>query len=153
MAKVYAEELPVFTRSPTGVPANHSSTEKSVAPLDHAQSDDALQDIPAPQDPNISGRAPTKDCYPWRAGQMSAWQENDDYRTFFEAGHVADPSLHHKSNYPIHDGDYDDNRGIPTHIGHHDVMPGEDPPEAHLEQGTLPSADEFPLGPVIRKRI
>lgn len=155
-SKTYATENPAFTRSGVaGVEANHSSltpsTENDLG--ERGQADEALANVPPPQDPNLSGMTPTKDCYPWRAGQLSAWQENDDYRTFFEGGHVAESSIKHRSEYPIHDGDYDDNRGVPTAIGVHDVLTDEDKGSAHLSEGTLPKADEFSLGPVIRRRI
>lgn len=152
MAIDYNHSNPAFEGDVTGVAANHSSQRKSVAAEGHAQSDDALQDVPPPQDPNISGMTPTKDVYPWRSGRMSAWQENDDYRRFFEAGHVGESATTHRHD-TVHDHDYDDNRGVPLAIGEHVGMPGEDRGNAHLSEGTLPKADEFPLGPVIRRRI
>lgn len=151
MARNFNKSNPAFEGKVDGVPANHSSEVKSVTPLYHAQSDDTLQDVPPPQDPNISGATPTKDCYPWRAGQLTAWQENDDYREFFEAGHVAESATTH-CGYSVHDGDYDDNRGIPLAIGEVHGIAGE-PTDRNSHHGTLPTADEFPIGPVIRGRI
>lgn len=156
-AKAYAESNPALTGSGlAGVEANHSSctpsTENELGT--HAQSDDALQDIPPPQDPNLSGMTPTEALHTWQAGSMSAWQENDDYRGFFEDGHrqVAESATTHRY-YPIHDGDYDDNRGHPTAIGHATGRHGPAREDLVQEHGTLPSAKEFPLGPVISRRI
>lgn len=153
MAIDYNHSNPAFEGSVDGVAANHSSETKSVAKLDHAQADDALQNVPPPQDPNISGTPETAQLHPWRSGAMSAWQENDDYREFFEAGEVAFPSIKHRATYPLHDGDYDDNRGIPLGIGEVHGYPGEPAGDKNLSHGDLPTADEFPLGPVIIRRI
>jgi hypothetical protein len=133
----------------------HSSLEKSVAPLDHAQSDDRLQDVPPPQDPNISGMTPTEDVHTWMAGPLSAWQENDDYRDFFEHGAscVAESATTHRYN-TVHDGDYDDNRGHPTALGHSHGRHGPAGDETMINKSrTEPNAQEFPLGPVIQRRI
>lgn len=151
MAINYNHSNPAFEGDVTGVAANHSSQKKSVTGFDHAQSDDTLQDVPPPQDPNLSGATPTKDCYPWRAGPLSAWQENDDYREFFEAGHVGESATTHRGR-TVHDHDYDDNRGVPLAIGETHGISGE-PADRNTHHGTLPTADEFPLGPVIRRRI
>ena len=140
----------------TGVEANHSSTVRSTEHTqnrDHAQADDVLNDVPVSQDPNLSGTAPTEQLHPWRSGAMSAWQENDDYREFFEAGQVAYPSIKHRSTEDLHDGDYDDNRGIPLAIGEVHGYPGEPDGDKNLSHGDLPSAHEFSLGAVIVRRI
>lgn len=152
-AKDYNHSNPAFERgNVAGVEANHSSTKAShEAEFDHSQSDDALADVDRGQDPNISGTAPTKDVYPWRSGPMSAWQENDDYREFFEAGHVGESATTHRGR-TVHDNDYDDNRGVPLAIGETHGISGE-PSDRNSHHGTLPTADEFPLGPVIRRRI
>lgn len=151
MARNFNKSNPAFEGKVDGVPANHSSEVKSVTPLDHAQSDDALQDVPPPQDPNLSGQTPTLPPYTWVAGALSAWQENDDYREFFEGGEVAESATTH-CGYPIDDGDYDDNRGFPTAIGH---SRGQHGPKEDLDQahGTLPNAHEFAIGSVILRRI
>lgn len=152
MARDFNQSNPAFEGNVTsGDEAAHSSLVKSVAPEVHAQSDDDIQDVPPPQDPNISGATVTKDVYPWRAGQISAWQENDDYRRFFEAGYVGESATTHRHD-TVHDGDYDDNRGIPLAIGETHGVAGE-PTDRNTHHGTLPTADEFPLGPVIRRRI
>lgn len=151
MAKDYNHSNPAFEGKVTGVPANHSSEVKSVPPMDHAQSDDALQDIPVPQDPNLSGMTPTEQLHDWRAGQLSAWQENDDYRRYFEEGHVGESATTHRFE-TIHDGDYDDNRGIPLGTGETHGIAGE-PNDRNMSHGTLPRAHEFPLGPVIIRRV
>lgn len=151
MAINYNRSNPALEGNVEGAAANHSSETKSVAAMDHAQSDDALQDIPPPQDPNISGATGTKDCYPWRAGSMSAWQENDDYRKFFERGEVSESATTHRME-TVHDHDYDDNTGIPLAIGETHGIEGE-PSDRNSHTGTLPRAHEFPLGPIIIRRI
>lgn len=114
MATEYDRKNPAFATAQTGAAANHSSGQRSVAPYANAQSDDSINDVPVVKDPNISGNAPTQDCYTWLAGKMDGWRENDDYRTYFEKSRgcdgmlVCDPS----------DGDYDDNGGYPTAVGH-----------------------------------
>ena len=80
---------------------------------DHAQSDDDVNDVPVKLDPNISGNAPTEDCYTWLAGKLDGWQENDDYRQYFENSIGCDGMLGCGG-----DGDYDDNGGYPTAVGH-----------------------------------
>lgn len=152
MAEVYASENPAFTRNVTGVAANHSSTKESVAPEAHAQSDDELQNVPPPQDPNISGTPPTAQLHPWRSGAMSAWTENDDYRRFFERGDVAESATTHRFD-TVHDMDYDDNHGIPLALGEVHGYAGEPAGDKNMGHGTLPTAREFPLGPVIIRRI
>jgi hypothetical protein len=154
MATDYNSSNPAFEKSSVvGTAANHSTTSKSVAAQDHAQSDDALQDIPPPQDPNISGMTPTEDTHSWLAGPLSAWQENDDYRVFFERGdrEVAESQTTHRYN-TVHDGDYDDNRGFPTALGHDNGIHG--PIESGTGELTSPAGHSpFPLGPVIVRRI
>lgn len=113
MAKEYDRKNPAFRTAQTGVAANHSSGQMSVANAPHAQSDDEVNDVPVSYDPNISGNAPTEDCYTWMAGKMDGWVENDDYREYFEKSTGCDGMLGH---YP--DGDYDDNGGYPTAVGH-----------------------------------
>jgi hypothetical protein len=96
---------------------------------------------------------PTEDVYTWEAGKLSAWTENDDYRCFFERGDVcvSESATTHRYD-TVHDGDYDDNGGHPIALGHDKGHHGaaEDTSLAH---GTLPSAVEFSLGPVIVRRI
>jgi hypothetical protein len=152
MAKDYNHSNPAFEGKVDGVAANHSSEVKSVSGFEHAQSDDALQDVPPPQDPNISGKPQTSQLHPWRAGAMSAWQENDDYRRFFEAGHVGESATTHRHE-TVHDLDYDDNHGIPLAIGEIHGYAGEPAGDKNLSHGDKPTADEFPLGPVVRRRI
>lgn len=140
----------------TGVEANHSSTVPSTGHTEnagHAQADDELQNVAPPQDPNISGTPVMEQLHPWRSGALSAWQENDDYREFFEAGEVAYPSIKHHSTYPLHDMDYDDNRGIPLAIGEVHGYPGEPGGDKDLSHGDKPTAHEFSIGPVIVRRI
>lgn len=153
MAVDYATENPAFTRAGlTGTAANHSSTERSVAADPHAQSDDALQNVDPPQDPNISGTPPTAQLHPWRSGPLSAWQENDDYREFFEAGRVGESATTHRTR-TVHDLDYDDNHGIPLAMGETHGYPGEPSDDKYLAHGDESRAKEFPLGPVILRRI
>lgn len=155
MAIDYNSSNPAFEGKVDGVPANHSSEQKSVARVDHAQSDDRLQDVPPPQDPNISGMTPTEDTHTWQAGPLTAWQENDDYRCFFENGDkcVAESATTHRFN-TVHDGDYDDNRGHPTALGHHMGIHGPAGDEdTVITSNTNEGASEFSLGPVIIRRI
>ena len=155
-AKAYAESNPALTRAGlAGVGANHSSTVPSTTNDigAHAQSDDAIQDIPPPQDPNISGMTPTEDTYTWQAGPLTAWQENDDYRCFFEQGDrcVSESATTHRYN-TVHDGDYDDNSGHPTALGHDKGHHGA-AQDINSEHGTEEGVTEFSLGPVILRRI
>jgi hypothetical protein len=145
MAKEYDKKNPAFAKAELGVTANHSSSVRSVATADNAQSDDALQDVAPPQDPNISGMTPTEDCYTFVAGQMDGWRENDDYRRFFENSVGCDGMLVCDPG----DGDYDDNGGVPTAVGHDYGIHGtyRDETEDSL------SRDAYPLGPVIQRRI
>jgi hypothetical protein len=113
MAKEYDRKNPTFARAQMGVAANHSSSRESVSPDMNAQSDDSINDVPVKLDPNISGNAPTEDCYTWLAGKLDGWQENDDYREYFEQSKGCDGML---GCGP--DGDYDDNGGYPTAVGH-----------------------------------
>jgi len=139
----------------TGVEANHSTTTPSTGHTEnagHAQADDELNDVPVSQDPNLSGNAPFLDLHPWRAGPLSAWQENDDYREFFEEGDVSESATTHRYN-PVDDGDYDDNRGIPLAIGEVHGYPGEPSGDKNLSHGDLPTAVEFSIGTVITRRI
>ena len=82
---------------------------------DHAQSDEAITNLPARVDPNLSGTTPTEDCYTWLAGRLDGWKENDDYRHFLEAGNSPDSCL--VPWREEHDNDYDDNGQRPTGIG------------------------------------
>jgi len=128
----------------------HSSHTRSGTGL-KAQTPDALNDIPVSLDPNISGTAPTEDTYTWQAGKMSAWAENDDYRHFFEANNVAESRTTHQYD-TVHDGDYDDNGGHPTGIGHVRGIHG--PVESGTGEPTLPSGHSpFAISPVIRGRL
>lgn len=125
-----------FAHTDTGVESNHSSAHASVSEdLDHAQSDDALQDVSPPEDPNISGTPDMAPPYTWLAGRMDGWSENDDYRSYFEQSRGCDGML----ACDPHDGDFDDNGGIPTAVGH--------------SRGVHYSSDAFSLGPVIVRRI
>jgi hypothetical protein len=127
-----------------GVAANHSSESASVdSDLDHSQSDEALQNVPPPQDPNLSGNTPTEDCYTWLAGSMDGWCENDDYREYFEKSRGCDGML---ACDPA-DGDYDDNGGVPTGVGHSRGTHGPS------RSGTVAGADQYSLGTVIVRRI
>lgn len=152
MAENYNKSNPAFEGNVVGSdPGAHSSQTMSVAKEGHAQSDDAISNIDHGEDPNLSGTAPTAQLHPWRAGQLSAWQENDDYRKFFEAGHVSESTTTHRHE-SVHDGDYDDNRGIPLAIGETHGIAGE-PTDRNTHHGTLPMAHEFPIGPVVERRV
>lgn len=144
MAKEYDRKNPTFATSQTGVASNHSSSQRSVAAADNAQSDDALNDVGPNQDPNMSGMAPTEDCYTWLAGKLDGWQENDDYREYFEQSRGCDGML---GCCP--DGDYDDNGGYPIGVGHSRGVHG--PAGDGLGEEYQSSA--YYLGPVIMRRI
>ena len=140
---------PVFARPQTGVAANHSSSVPSTdhsSEADHPQFDDHLQDVPPPQDPNISGYTPTEGTYTWLAGGMDGWKENDDYREFFEQSRGPDSRLCPDT----HDGDYDDNGGFPTQVGHDrgvfDYGGG-----GVGEGNDIKGATGYPLGIIVRR--
>lgn len=149
-ARRFDRQNPVFANPSTGVATNHSSTVPSTRHsqnIGHVQQDDDLQDIAPPQDPNISGRAPTEDCYTYQAGPMDGWVENDDYRAYFERSVGCDGMLACDPN----DGDYDDNGGVPTAIGHSRGVHG--PASAENEaHGAGEYSGGFPLG-IIQRRI
>jgi hypothetical protein len=127
-----------------GVATNHSSESASVdSDLDHSQSDEAIQNIPASEDPNLSGTTPTETPYTWLAGSMDGWCENDDYREYFEKSRGCDGML---GCDPV-DGDYDDNGGHPVSVGHSRGIHG---PRA---SGTVPGHDQYSIGPVVIRRI
>ncbi len=137
----YDNSGPMGASFTAGVEANHSSAIPSTdSDLDHAQSDDALTDDKADGNPNMSGMRDTEQMYTWLAGRLEGWQENDDYRTFFEKGKSAD-GLYGWGP----DGDYDDNGGIPLGVGQ--------------DRGDMGSADlyghstGFSIGTVITRRI
>lgn len=138
-----------MTKNVAGVPANHSSEQSSVADtLDHAQSDDALNSAP---DGEIAAAQPMGGTYTWQAGAMSAWQDNSDYREFFEAGHCPESRLTWPKS--VYDGDYDDNGGIPLAAGHargaFDAV--RSPPKDDVD----PIRDQLPIGlnAVIVRRV
>lgn len=145
-AKEYDRRNSRFATTDTGVGTNHSSTTPSTQHsqnADHAQQDDELQDVAPPQDPNISGLTPTEDCYTFVAGAMDGWKENDDYRRYFENSIGCDGML----GCDVGDGDYDDNGGIPTAIGHEYGIHG--PMRDETQESTSRSA--YPVGPIVRR--
>lgn len=91
------------------------STEHFGLDSEHAQFDDAEANIPASEDPNLTGTTPTNPPLDWMAGSMSGWSENDDYREFFEEGNWPVSRL--QMEYCQKDNDYDDNGQIPTALG------------------------------------
>ena len=150
MAKRFDRQNPVFATAQLGVATNHSSSRDSTEHtqnVGHEQQDDAIQDVAPPQDPNLSGMTPTEDCYTWQAGAMDGWCENDDYRTYFEQTRGCDGML---ACDPA-DGDYDDNGGVPTAIGHSRGEHGMAGREGEAHGGGEYSGG-FPLG-LIQKRI
>lgn len=127
-----------------GVKTNHSSESASVdSDLDHSQSDEAIENLPASQDPNLSGSTPTETPYTWLAGKMDGWCENDDYRTYFEKSVGCDGML---ACDPV-DGDYDDNGGHPTGVGHSRGIHGPSHSEMVLR------ATGYSIGTVVVRRI
>jgi len=149
-AKRFDRQNPEFARAQIGPAIFHSSSQPSTehsAVSNHAQQDDELQDVAPPHDPNISGMTPTEDCYTYQAGPMDGWRENDDYREYFENSSGCDGMLVCDPN----DGDYDDNGGIPTAIGHSrgEIGPG---PRASLAHAAGEYTGGFPLG-LIQRRI
>jgi hypothetical protein len=145
MAREYDRKNPAFASAHTGVEANHSSAEKSVASAPDAQSDDSINDISVKMDPNISGMAPTEDCYTWLAGKLDGWQENDDYREYFEQSRGCDGMLGCG-----HDGDYDDNGGYPTAIGHSRGISG---PKGSSGVGEDHSSHDYQVSPIYIRRV
>ena len=79
--KEYAKNNPHLHAE--GGSAHESTVSSTESELSHAQSDDALQDVPPPQDPNISGTAEMNDLCPWEAGSMDSTPDNNDYRARF----------------------------------------------------------------------
>jgi hypothetical protein len=89
-------------------------------------------DINNDYDPNMSGPKPTQQLEDWRAGMLSPWQENDDYRDYtFKTDNVVESRLLAQSSQlrvtykapgnvndysDIEDNDYDDNGGWATAI-------------------------------------
>ena len=148
-AKRFDRQNPVFARAQLGVAANHSSAVPSTehsAEADHAQADEILADVMPNQDPNISGMTPTEGTYTWQAGAIDGWCENDDYRTFFEKSIGPESRI---EGYESHDGDYDDNGGYPTAIGHHRGL--HEPTHMEPTSTTATNAENFPLGPIVRR--
>lgn len=98
-----------------GVASNHSSVEPSADTSipGHAQFDDELDDVAYMIDPNMSGTNETAPLHDPIAGQMSEWEENDDYRHFLQTGTCAESRLWGEYE---EDMDFDDNGGIPTPI-------------------------------------
>jgi hypothetical protein len=144
-ARQFDRRNPVFSRAANGVAANHSSSEPSTIHTQnfgHTQNDDDLQDVPPPQDPNISGMTPTEDCYTWQAGPIDGWCENDDYREYFENSRGCDGML----GVDCTDGDYDDNGGYPTAIGH---SRGHHGPQGSGSEPKYPDAS-YPIGRIVR---
>jgi hypothetical protein len=116
-AREPASYNPAFAKGDMGVTANHSSTVPSTdhsENTDHSQWDDAISDQADSEDPNISGMKETAACYPWIAGKLDSWKENDDYREYFERSIGCDGML---VCYDGRDNDYDDNGGYPLAIG------------------------------------
>jgi hypothetical protein len=145
MAKEYDQKNPAFRSAQTGVATNHSSGSRSVATAPNAQSDDDINDIPVKLDPNISGNAPTEDCYTWLAGKMDGWAENDDYRAYFEKSIGCDGML----ACDPHDGDYDDNGGYPIAVGHSRGVHG----AAGESVGEEYNSSEFGISPIYVRRV
>ena len=144
-SRSYDRKNPEFASAHTGVEANHSSAVPSTdSSLDHAQSDDAINDIPLSDDPNISGTDPTTTPYTWLAGKLDGWMENDDYRTFFANSRGCDGML----GYDSRDMDYDDNGGIPLATGNPRGMVGE---PGHIAENS--EAAKYSIGPVVMRRI
>ena len=101
-----------MTSTNTGPESFHSSTTPSTQHSEpHPQSDDAEN---AGSGDNIAGAGSMRTPYTWLAGKMDGWKENDDYREYFENSRGCDGML----GYGVNDGDYDDNGGMPTAVGH-----------------------------------
>jgi len=97
-----------MAKNVAGVPANHSSEVTSADAADQSPS------YPG-QDGNIAATQSTGDTYTWQAGPMNVLQENDDYREF-GPGRMDAPASR-LDPYGMHDGDYDDNGGVPLAEG------------------------------------
>ncbi len=143
MAREYDRKNPAFSTAQMGVATNHSSGQDSVASMDHAQSDDAINDESPTLDPNISGMKPTADCYTWLAGKLDGWCDNDDYREYFEKSRGCNGML----ACDTMDGDYDDNGGYPTAVGHSRGVHG----SASGGVGSEYTADSYAIGIVTRR--
>src|SRR5579863_4520645 len=114
----FAKSNPAFEGSVTeGSAGEHSTTElptEHKVEADHAQFDEHINGVG--QDPNLTGSRDMADLCPYRAGEMTGWQENDDYREYFEATRTPESAL--RGFRTENDGDYDDNGGYPTALGH-----------------------------------
>jgi hypothetical protein len=147
-SKRFDRQNSVFSRAQLGVTANHSSAMESTdhtQNVGHEQQDDQLQDVAPPQDPNISGTTITEDCYTFQSGPIDGWCENDDYREYFENSRGCDGMLAVDCN----DGDYDDNGGMPTAIGHSRGQFGRTQGDIHSSAGEYSGG--FPLGVIVRR--
>lgn len=174
MAKTQPEQTsnPAFTGSGVaGVPANHSSTELPTyhsEEADHSQWDDAEDNISPSLDPNISGTGPTEQMHSECAGELNGWCDNDDYRTFLQEGRAPESALVRtqvpssgQANRWIHDGDYDDNHGLPSPVpaynhgyDHASDAVDEDHMEAEPRRGAAYDTEEyvgFPINVVTRR--
>lgn len=119
----FASPNPTFSGDVTEG-GEHSSlvlpTEHPVEATD-AQFDEALVD--EVNSGNIAGTHEMETPCDWKAGEMTAWAENDDYRRFFEKT-IGPCTALDRGGYAAppqdidHDSDYDDNGGIPTAVGH-----------------------------------
>jgi hypothetical protein len=96
---------------------------------------------------------PTEGTYTWEAGKITAWKENDDYRQFFEAMDVPESRIYGECRGGIHDGDYDDNGGIPTALGHAYGEHGRGSAGQDIHELEGEGAKGFSLGPVIIRRL
>jgi hypothetical protein len=102
-----------MTSTNTGLESFHSSTTPSTQHSEpHPQSDDSENS--ESHGSNIAGTGEMRTPYTWLSGKMDGWKENDDYREYFENSRGCDGML----GYGVNDGDYDDNGGMPTAVGH-----------------------------------
>jgi hypothetical protein len=143
-------------------PGEHSSivpsTDHFGNTADHSQWDEAEQDIDHDLDPNLSGTNPTKAMHSEKAGPLNAWGDNQDYRLFLETGRDVESALvrsvvivGRQRNLPNHDGDYDDNHGIPQATSGY--MSVGEPGYSDRESGpTIDEVNEFPVN-VVQRRI
>lgn len=125
--------VPAQAGNVTGVASNHSSLTASLPPSvpgQYGQAEGAQWNDdedgngsqgyldPSDEDPNLSGPHPTQPARDWKAGGLSSWDENDDYRDFtYDTSNVAESRILSASpaqitGYKIKDGDYDDNGGV-----------------------------------------
>ena len=136
------------------------STDHFDSDADHAQFDDAEDNISPKLDPNISGTPEMTQMHSEKAGPLNGWKDNDSYREFLQTGEEPESALQRAvvlaakgKEWPIADGDYDDNHGIPSPTsGYMSVGDPYGGVSDYESGGTREGATDFPVD-VVQRRI